>query len=37
MAVNLSASVLKGSCSAIDEATPLHVFGFVMRELLDTS
>ena len=35
MAVRLSASVLKGSCSAIDEATPLHVFGFVMRQLLD--
>lgn len=35
MAVSLSASVLKGSCSAIDEATPLHVFGFVMRQLLD--
>jgi len=35
MAVGLNVSVLKGSCSAIDEGTPLQAFGFVMRQLLD--
>ena len=33
MAHNLR--VLKGSCSAIDEATPLFVFSLVMGQLLD--
>jgi predicted ATPase len=33
MAVGLNTTVLKGSCSAIDEGTPLHVFGFVMRQV----